>query len=212
MGRVTGRQRSITMKQPQPRLMLLPWEARYQHRIEDFFKTQDMKNTLQDNESLALSHMSAESMLCQGSEPNVINSLVNLETNSSKDCRGLLVMEERQDQENTERETCDNSNDSADGNVRLPTCVNASVQPAELLYSPARKQKRAAKRDTETLVPLRQSSMQSEVAFNHPTKQSTAVLKTIKYAINYNLEENFKYTFAGGKVSLKQRLTNKNFE
>lgn len=207
MGRVTGRQRSSITKQPQSRLMLLPWETRYQHRIEDFFKARHgTPNTVQGSESAALSHMSVVSMSYENSEPNAINCLANHQNNSSKDCSGLQVMEERQDQENTERETCDNSNDSSDGKVRLPTCVNASVQPAEL-HSPARKQERAS----ETLTPLRQSSRQSEVAVNYFTKQSSAVLKSIKYAVHFNLDEIFNHNFAGGKVSLKQRLTNEIF-
>lgn len=144
------------------------------------------------------------------SELNALDSVVIHKTNSSEDCSGLQVMVQRQDQENSERETCGHSNDSADGKVELPTYVDASVQPAELLNPPARKQERPASGGlaSGTLTPLQQSPIQAEDAFNHHVKQSNAVLKTIKYAINYNLDEIFNYTFTGGKVSLKQRLMN----
>lgn len=212
MGRVTGRQRSTITKQTQPPQLLMPWEVRYQHRIDNFLKSpRDMLNTSQDIASPVLSHRSVDTMLPQkDSELNALDSVVIHKTNSSEDCSGLQVMVQRQDQENSERETCGHSNDSADGKVELPTYVDASVQPAELLNPPARKQERPASGGlaSGTLTPLQQSPIQAEDAFNHHVKQSNAVLKTIKYAINYNLDEIFNYTFTGGKVSLKQRLMN----
>lgn len=212
MGRVTGRQRSTITKQPQQPQLLMPWEARYQHRIDKFLKPpQDTLSTSQDVASPALCHRSIDAMLPQmDSDLIALNSVVIYKTNSSKDCSGLQVMEHRQDQENSERETCADSNDSTDGKIELQTHVEASVPPTELLNSPARMQERATcgGLPSATLTPLQQSPTESEVAFNHHVKQSNAVLKTIKYAINYNLDEIFSYAFAGGKVSLKQRLTN----
>lgn len=213
MGRVTGRQRSTITKQPRPVPMLMPWEVRYQHRIEEFFTApQDVSSSFQDTTNSLSCESADETVSQKDSETVAMNSFVIHETNSSKDYSGLEVMEERQDQliENSERETCGSSIISDDVTVKSPSKTEVSVQPAELPNS-ARKQE-AAGSGGPTLGPLmslQQSPVQLEVPFNPHVKQSTVVLKTIKYATNYNLDHFFNYAFTSGKVSLKQRLMSK---
>lgn len=212
MGRVTGGQRST--KQPRPTPMLMPWEAKYQHRIEEFFKApQDVSSTFQDTASSTLSYGS-ETVSQKDMETAAMNSLVIHETNSLKDYSGLEVMEEGQDQHsrNCERVACgSHSSISDDGDVKLPSKTDVSVQPIGLPNSPAKEQEAAGSGEPALgpLTSLQQNPVQLEVAFNPDVKQSTVVLKAINYSINYNLDEFFNYAFSPGKVSLKQRLMSK---
>lgn len=217
MGRVTGGQRST--KQPGPASLLMSWEANYQHRIEEFFKApQDVSSTFQGTASSTLSYGS-ETVSQKDVKTATMNSLVIHETNNLKDYSGLEVMEEGQDQcsRNCEKVTCgSHSSISDDGEVKLPSKTDVSVQLIGLPNSPANEQEAAAAAAAGSgepalgpLTSLQQKLVQLEVAFSLDVKQSTIVLKTIKYSIHYNLDELFKYAFSPEKVSLKQRLMSK---
>ena len=213
MGRVTGRQRrSITRPHP----ILMPWEVRYQHRIDKFFKAPpDTSDTFQDAVNSTLYCRSGdETGSPKDNETVAMNSLLINETKCSKTCNGQEVMEERRDQhsEKYERETYGSIIFNDDGKVEPPNITEVSVHSTELLNSPGneREQKGVGSGEPKlALSPptlLQPSPVQAEVAFSPCVKQRNVLRKAIKYSIHYNLDDYFHYAFTPGKVSFKQRL------